>query len=45
MTNGSGEKAKRIVLELPDKRDGGGRCESSVIDCIIEGLESEGVIV
>ena len=35
-TNGSGEKAERLVLELSSKRDGGGWSRSAVIDQINE---------
>ena len=31
MTNGNEERAERLVLELPDGRDGGGWCRSSVV--------------
>jgi hypothetical protein len=31
MTNGDGEIAERLVLSLPDGRDGGGRCRRSVV--------------
>jgi hypothetical protein len=32
--NGEGQKAERLVLELPGKRDGGGWCWSAVCDVI-----------
>lgn len=33
-TNGNNEHGSRLVLELPDGRDGGGWCESAVRDHI-----------
>ena len=33
-TNGSKQKAERLVLELGGKRDGGGWCKSAAIDAI-----------
>ena len=33
-TNGGGEKAQRLVLELPDGKDGGGWCKRAVVDVI-----------
>jgi hypothetical protein len=32
--NGNGQKAVRLILELPDKRDGVGWCEKPVADLI-----------
>lgn len=37
-TNGSGERAQRLVLELPGKRDGGGWCEEAMSNRIAEHL-------
>ncbi len=42
-TNGAGETAKRLVLELEEKRTGGGWCRSAVIDSIEEVLLKNGV--
>lgn len=33
-TNGIGERAKRLVLELEDGKDGGGWCKEAVEDVI-----------
>jgi len=41
-TNGEGEKAERLVLELADKRDGGGWCRKAVEDVIKHELEAIG---
>jgi len=41
MTNGAGEEAQRLVLELPDGRDGGGWCKQSVIDTIETILQAD----
>jgi len=38
-TTGSGQHAARLVLELPDGRDGGGWCEESVVDQILKVLQ------
>lgn len=37
-TNGAGEKAQRLVLELPGKRDGGGWCQKAVEDQVAERI-------
>ena len=37
-TNGTGDEATRLVLELPGKRDGGGWCRRAVEDRIDEVL-------
>jgi hypothetical protein len=37
-TNGHGETAERLVLELPGKRDGGGWCREAVEALIAEEL-------
>lgn len=43
-TNGIGEKADRLVLELPGKRDGGGWCKEAVRDQIEQMfLEAMGI--
>jgi hypothetical protein len=34
-TNGAKEQAERLVLELHDKRDGGGWCRTAAADQII----------
>ena len=36
-TNGSGQKAKRLVLELDNGCDGGGWCKKAVVD-VIRGM-------
>lgn len=36
MTNGTKQKAQRLVLELPDKRNGGGWSRMPLIDRITE---------
>lgn len=36
--NGFGERARRLVLELEDGRDGGGLCVGAVVDRIAEQL-------
>jgi hypothetical protein len=41
MTNGNGDKATRLVLELPGGRDGGGLCRRSVTREVLETLETE----
>ena len=41
-TNGNGDRAKRLVSELPDGRDGGGWCESAVVDRIAMMLDRHG---
>lgn len=38
MTNGNGDKASRLALELPDKRDGGGYCAAAVKSIIDRNL-------
>lgn len=38
--NGSGERAARLVLELPGGRDGGGWCERAVRDQIRAALNA-----
>lgn len=38
MTNGNGDVAIRLVLELPDGRDGGGRCRAAVIKTVLDML-------
>ena len=38
-TNGSNEKAKRLVLELENGKDGGGWCKGAVIDIIKKHLK------
>ena len=38
MTNGNGDKADRLVLELPDGRDGGGWSRSAAIDRVAKIL-------
>jgi len=40
-TNGSGETAERLVLELPQKRDGGGWCKKAVYDVIVKHLTTK----
>jgi hypothetical protein len=40
-TNGAGQVAERLVLELLGKRDGGGWCRAAVEDVIIAALESK----
>jgi hypothetical protein len=40
-TNGSGKHAQRLVLELPGLKDGGGWCESAVVDVIDDALKSD----
>ena len=37
-TNGSGQEADRLVLELPGKRDGGGWCKRAVEDRIYDAI-------
>lgn len=37
--NGAGGAANRLVLELPNKRNGGGWCKQAVIDVITVGLK------
>jgi hypothetical protein len=39
--NGSGEKARRLVLELENGRDGGGWCKDAVRDQIRDVLQLE----
>jgi len=41
-TNGDGEKAQRLVSELSDGRDGGGWCESAVVDRVAMLLDKHG---
>lgn len=41
MTNGVKEKADRLVLELPDKRNGGGWSRLPLIDRVTEILNGE----
>lgn len=43
MTNGNGDVAARLVLELPGGRDGGGKVERSVVDEIVCVLAEMGV--
>ena len=38
-SNGAGQKAERLVLELPGKRDGGGWCKQAVVDVIVRAME------
>lgn len=45
MTNGEGHKAERLVLELKEGRDGGGRCFGSVRDVIACHLERLEVLI
>jgi hypothetical protein len=40
MTNGFGQKAKRLTLVLPDGSDGGGYCESAVNEMIKAALST-----
>lgn len=42
-TNGAGEKADRLVLELPGKRDGGGWSRGPAWDQIVTILVAEGL--
>lgn len=37
-TNGADEKATRLVLELEDGRDGGGRCYANVVNTIHKSI-------
>ena len=37
-TNGAGQKARRLVLELDDGREGGGWCATAARDQIVEAL-------
>lgn len=37
--NGAGQHAKRLVIELPDGRDGGGWCEGAVVDRVAKILD------
>lgn len=39
-TNGCDEKAERLVLELPNGRDGGGWCKQAVADRILQALNA-----
>ena len=45
MMNDDGDKAKRLVLELPDGRDGGGLCRDAIIgqvrQTIVEWLDAD----
>lgn len=43
-TNGANERATRLVLQLPDGRDGGGWCEKAVRDSIARMLAELGSI-
>jgi len=38
--NGVGQRAERLILELPDRSDGGGWCENPVIS-VIESILSD----
>jgi len=40
-TNGMGEEAHRLVLELTGKRDGGGWCKQAVVDQIEDALQAQ----
>ncbi len=40
-TNVFGESAQRLVLELPDKKDGGGWCRDSVSSIVAKHLAGE----
>lgn len=41
-TNGAGEHAERLVLEIPGaKRNGGGWCERAVADVVEDALEGK----
>ena len=42
-TNGAGETAQRLVLELENGRNGGGWCRNAVRDQIRDALQSESV--
>ncbi len=42
-TNGAGETAQRLVLELENGRNGGGWCRNAVRDQIRDALLSESV--
>jgi hypothetical protein len=37
--NGSGEKARRLVLELEDGRNGGGWCKEAIVDRVADAIE------
>ena len=37
-TNGFGEEAERLVLELPNGHESGGRCKQSAIDVVNEEI-------
>jgi hypothetical protein len=39
-TNGAGAKARRLVIELHNGRDGGGWCEPAARDQIIEAIRA-----
>jgi hypothetical protein len=41
-TNGAGQKADRLVLELPGSKDGGGWCRAAARDRIVKILEANG---
>lgn len=40
-TNGFGERAQRLVLELPEGKNGGGWAEVAVVDVIAEHLAKQ----
>jgi len=42
MTNGAGDKAQRLVMELKDGRDAGGWCRNAVIIVVERILEANG---
>ena len=39
-TNGAGQKAQRLVLEMPDRRNGGGWGREPMLHAILEQLET-----
>jgi hypothetical protein len=43
MTNVVGEKANRLVLELPDLRDGGGWCRQAAVAQVVDILTTEDI--
>lgn len=40
-TNGAGNEAQRLVLELPDKSSGDGWCKQAVVDVIARHLKPQ----
>ena len=41
LANGAGDKGKRLVIELPDGRDGGGWCRDAIIGQVLHAVADE----